>query len=280
MTRRIAAIDAGTYYHHEGLHGPRYRDFFERIVYARDPLPRRSGRHRRPPRHLPHRSVAAGARRRPRQRPARPRRDDSSPWARRGRTCGSTGVEWTDGPTNFWWWTEPGGDLGLVQAAPDHPFFAYVPFRDTIWHHHGTFALARRRRLPRRRPRPRLGALHRRVGERGPAGGDGARPLSTIHGKPLFMPRDDPLPSTASSPGCATERFGPLKGEALRGGKGAPDPRDRANTAAPTSRAGRRTGRRRTATPVHPRSGKRRSSRFPRLARRTAFLERPRIRYM
>jgi len=140
MTRRIAAIDAGTYYHHEGLHGPRYRDFFERIVYARD---------------LSHADLddidvlLVTCRTDPSL--LAPVADRVSDLRARGVTIvamGSTGphlwldgVEWTDGPTNFWWWTEPGGDLGLVQAAPDHPFFAYVPFRDTIWHHHGTFAL-------------------------------------------------------------------------------------------------------------------------------------------
>lgn len=47
------------------------------------------------------------------------------------------GVRWTHRPTNFWWWLEPGADLGLHSPTPDHPLFDHLRMRDCTWHHHG-----------------------------------------------------------------------------------------------------------------------------------------------
>lgn len=41
--------------------------------------------------------------------------------------------------TNFWWWLEPGGDLGVRIAAPAHPLFERLEQRDVTWHLHGSF---------------------------------------------------------------------------------------------------------------------------------------------
>lgn len=138
--RRIAALDSGTYYHHESLYGERYSNSFDRIIYARD-LPSSDLSDsdvlivtcRTDP------SLLIPATRRIRE------------FLSKGKTVvamGSTGphlwldgVSWHDYPTNFWWWTEPEGDLGLVPATPAHPFFDHVPFSNTIWHHHGFFDL-------------------------------------------------------------------------------------------------------------------------------------------
>ena len=137
--RSLAAIDAGTYYHHHALHAPRYRGYFDDIIYVRD---------------LPDRDLSGvdvlivTCRTDPALMMAR--RDQISDFlARGGMVCamGSTGphlwlpqVRWTDSPTNYWWWREPGGDLGLTLAAPEHPLFRHITMADATWHHHGAFS--------------------------------------------------------------------------------------------------------------------------------------------
>ena len=44
-------------------------------------------------------------------------------------------------PTNFWWWLEPGADLGLTVRAPDHPLFDHIDLAAATWHYHGMFAV-------------------------------------------------------------------------------------------------------------------------------------------
>ncbi|MEM6761240.1 MAG: hypothetical protein AAF615_00030 [Pseudomonadota bacterium] len=138
MSRIIAAVDAGTYYHHESLYGERFKGAFDEIVYARTLADADL-------RHIDILLVTC------RTDPAvlLPAAPNLLNFLEGGGTLvamGSTGphlwlpgVSWTDTPTNFWWWRE-GGELGLKAAAPDDPFFAHVPFEDAIWHHHGAFA--------------------------------------------------------------------------------------------------------------------------------------------
>jgi hypothetical protein len=47
------------------------------------------------------------------------------------------GVRWEHRPTNFWWWLEPGADLGLQSPTPDHSLFEHLSVGDCTWHHHG-----------------------------------------------------------------------------------------------------------------------------------------------
>ncbi len=47
------------------------------------------------------------------------------------------GVRWQHRPTNYWWWLEPGADLGVRLAAAEHPLFQRLTLRDCTWHHHG-----------------------------------------------------------------------------------------------------------------------------------------------
>jgi hypothetical protein len=47
------------------------------------------------------------------------------------------GVRWQHRPTNFWWWLEPGADLGLRTPIPEHPLFERLAMRDCTWHYHG-----------------------------------------------------------------------------------------------------------------------------------------------
>ncbi|MEX2658537.1 MAG: hypothetical protein WD232_02480 [Acidimicrobiales bacterium] len=47
------------------------------------------------------------------------------------------GIHWEHRPTNFWWWLEPGADLGLRAPAAGHPLFDHLDLPDCAWHHHG-----------------------------------------------------------------------------------------------------------------------------------------------
>jgi hypothetical protein len=46
-------------------------------------------------------------------------------------------VQWEHRPTNFWWWLEPGADLGLRTPNPEHALFDHLTVRDCTWHYHG-----------------------------------------------------------------------------------------------------------------------------------------------
>lgn len=50
------------------------------------------------------------------------------------------GIARTPMPTNFWWWLEKDGDLGLSLVAPDHPLFGHIDLAAATWHLHGRFA--------------------------------------------------------------------------------------------------------------------------------------------
>lgn len=47
------------------------------------------------------------------------------------------GVCWEHRPTNFWWWLQPGADLGLRTPNPAHPLLRRLELRDCTWHYHG-----------------------------------------------------------------------------------------------------------------------------------------------
>jgi hypothetical protein len=47
------------------------------------------------------------------------------------------GVRWQHRPTNFWWWLEPGADLGVRLGTEEHPLFQRLTVRDCTWHYHG-----------------------------------------------------------------------------------------------------------------------------------------------
>lgn len=133
----LAVLDAGTYYHHRTIYEPRYRDFFDEIIYTRDlPEADLSGVD----------TLLVSCRTDPSV--LRPRREQIADFLASGKTVvamGSTGhpdwlpnVNWTDTPTNFWWWKE-GGEIGLKLATPDHPLFNRLSLSDVTWHYHGYF---------------------------------------------------------------------------------------------------------------------------------------------
>lgn len=134
----ILAVNAGTAYQIESLEGPRYRRFFDRTVRPEDLggidldkygallVPCRTAAHRIMP--YAHRLLA---------------------YLDRGGTivamgeCHSErwlpGIKFTPVETNFWWWLESGGDLGVRIASPEHPLFRRLGPRDIAWHLHGYF---------------------------------------------------------------------------------------------------------------------------------------------
>lgn len=133
----LAVLDAGTYYHHRTIYEPRYRDFFDEIIYTHDlPEADLSGVD----------TLLVSCRTDPSV--LRPRREQIADFLASGKTVvamGSTGhpdwlpnVNWTDTPTNFWWWKE-GGEIGLKLATPDHPLFNQLSLADVTWHYHGYF---------------------------------------------------------------------------------------------------------------------------------------------
>lgn len=50
-------------------------------------------------------------------------------------------IRFTPVPTNFWWWLDPDGDLGLSVAAPDHGLFDFLTLDEATWHYHGRFGV-------------------------------------------------------------------------------------------------------------------------------------------
>ncbi|MGZ0106940.1 hypothetical protein [Achromobacter xylosoxidans] len=141
MTSRtpvIAALDAGTYYHHRTFHTPELTPYLDRFIYLPelddaaladcDALIVSCRTH--PDLLVPHRARFAR-------------------FLASGRTLvamGETGshrwldgVHWTDCEVNFWWWKTPGADAGLRLAQPAHPLFSRLTLADATWHQHGTF---------------------------------------------------------------------------------------------------------------------------------------------
>jgi hypothetical protein len=134
----ILAVHAGAAYHCEALEAPRYARFFDRLVRPEELdcvalsdfdvvlVPCRTPASRM----TPHRErlaafldaggavVAMGE-------------TDQERWL--------SGKCFTRCPTNWWWWLEPGGSLGLTIAAPDHHLFQHIAPDDVAWHLHGAF---------------------------------------------------------------------------------------------------------------------------------------------
>jgi hypothetical protein len=134
----IAILDGGTYYHYFAINTPAYRPYFDQVIYA-----------------LELASTALDAFDAliviDRLHPHVLRRNAAQllDFANQGKTLvvfGEVeahtwlpGARWMYRPTNFWWWLEPGADLGLRNGMPEHCLFRYLPLQDAIWHYHGLF---------------------------------------------------------------------------------------------------------------------------------------------
>jgi hypothetical protein len=133
--RRIVAVSAGTYHAIRSTEGPRYRAVLDVVV-----APERLGRDLRPddvlwvPCRTPVQRMIAVA-------------DVVAGHLAAGGTVVALGESrsdlWLPGvtfnpvPTNWWWWLDPGADLGVRIARPDHPLMAGMAAADATWHLHG-----------------------------------------------------------------------------------------------------------------------------------------------
>lgn len=136
----ILAVNAGSASQIESLEGDRYRKYFDRLVRPEDLsevelssfdallVPCRTPAHRL----VPHARLLGE-------------------YLDRGRTIIAMGechshlwlpnIHFTPVETNWWWWLDPEGDLGVRIAAPEHPLFRKLGQRDLAWHLHGYFDL-------------------------------------------------------------------------------------------------------------------------------------------
>lgn len=134
----ILAIHPGAYYHIESLEAPRYAAYFDRLCRPEDLAAMDLSRFE---------TILV---------PCRTPADRMLPHAGRllsfldqGGTVIATGeshselflpgITFTEQPTNWWWWLEPGADLGVRIAAPDHALFSHLSQSDLTWHLHGWF---------------------------------------------------------------------------------------------------------------------------------------------
>ncbi|MFV0244425.1 MAG: hypothetical protein ACK5IB_05320 [Qingshengfaniella sp.] len=137
----LIAVHPGAYYHIESLEGPRYAGLFDRLIrpealldLALSPndillVPCRTPAERMLPhaaRLLAHLSrggtiVAMGE-------------SHSEAWL--------PGFGFHGQPTNYWWWLDKDGDLGVQITSPDHPMFDHLAPEALSWHLHGWFTPA------------------------------------------------------------------------------------------------------------------------------------------
>ena len=136
----LAILDSGASYHHEAIYGARYRERFDKVIYAPDLaesdlagvdaliVPDRT-----------HPAVLRAKRRVLLSVLARGAtlivfaETDAQSWL--------PNVAWTFRPTNFWWWLERGAEQGSRVVAPGHALFRHLPPGDTVWHYHGVLQL-------------------------------------------------------------------------------------------------------------------------------------------
>jgi hypothetical protein len=132
----IAVLDGGTFYHHESIHGARYRERFDRVIYTPDLkaddlygvetliIPDRSD----PVLLRAHRGLFVDFLDRQRTLVVLGE-NDAHTWL--------PGVRWLPRPTNYWWWLAQDAVPMQQLAKPDHDLFRHLPFEDSIWHFHG-----------------------------------------------------------------------------------------------------------------------------------------------
>lgn len=134
----ILAIHPGAFYHIESLESERYAQYFDKLVRPEDIddvkledfdvvlIPCRAPADRMIPlkqilqAYLDQGGtiIATGE-------------SDSELWL--------PGIDFTSQPTNFWWWLEKEGDLGVRVSNREHSLFNYLDEKDVTWHLHGWF---------------------------------------------------------------------------------------------------------------------------------------------
>ena len=136
----LAALHPGASFHYETLDGARYRDLFGRRIRPEDASS----------------ETLAGARVLLvpcRTNPLRIARHWPlfAKFLARGGTLVAMGEtfqdEWIPGvafhpvETNFWWWREPGADLGVSVVRPGHDLLQDIGKKEVTWHLHGWYEL-------------------------------------------------------------------------------------------------------------------------------------------
>lgn len=134
----ILVIHPGAYYHIESLESDRYTAYFDRLSRPED----------LPGERLEDFNVVIVPCRAPADRMI-PHKDRLLAYLNHGGTVVATGeshselwlpgIEFTEQDTNYWWWLEEDGDLGVRVSKPEHRLFQYLGERDVTWHLHGWF---------------------------------------------------------------------------------------------------------------------------------------------
>lgn len=134
----IVAVNAGTAYQIESLEGSRYSGFFDRIVRPEELADVALGEYDAlvvPCRTAAHRVIPHAGR-------LRAYLDAGGTVVAMGE-CHSElwlpNIRFTPAETNWWWWLEPGADLGVRITSPGHPLFQRLGRLDLTWHQHGFF---------------------------------------------------------------------------------------------------------------------------------------------
>ena len=134
----ILAIHPGAYYHIESLETPRYAGYFDELVRPEDLAGKT----------LSDYNVLLVPCRTPADRMI-PHKQRLLDYLEQGGTIVATGeshselwlpnIKFSPQDTNYWWWLEKDGDLGVRIKKPDHSLFNYVGEKDVTWHLHGWF---------------------------------------------------------------------------------------------------------------------------------------------
>ncbi|GEB33640.1 MULTISPECIES: hypothetical protein [Brevibacillus] len=135
--RKIAALYGGSSQHFRSLNEPKYRKYYDRLIYLPD-LENTSLDEFDAlvvPSQL-HMGLVMKSREKIKQ------------FAEKGGIVVAFGPqprEWIPGqnwelrPTNFWWWLDKNAKSGLVLQKPDYDLFSYITLADATWHQHGVY---------------------------------------------------------------------------------------------------------------------------------------------
>lgn len=134
----VAIIDGGQHYHHDSITREPLKDYFDHVVYVRDVA--KTDLTAFDVLIIPCRTNAYWL---------APLSGQLQAFMRNGGTLVAMGetfqqtwlpdVGFRAMPTNFWWWLEPGADLGLRMSDPDHAICRYLKREDVTFHLHGAF---------------------------------------------------------------------------------------------------------------------------------------------
>jgi len=138
VSKKIALIEGGTYYHHFTMTDSRFAGFFDKIIYVSELASE----------DLSSYDVVMIADR-THQKFLKENAQKLEEYAKNGGTLcilGENGAHlWFEGinykptETNFWWWLDSGGDIGYKKEDTSHPFFENIRLGECKWHYHGVF---------------------------------------------------------------------------------------------------------------------------------------------